>query len=135
MLLSSIFSGLVVGITEAVKLSLSTQSIQMIGGCMSSVWYVYFFQLFTKSMKKRNINEVSLGRKNSICDGGRYLLILLGMTTLSRVYDVFLVFLHFLSSNRIICRQITCVFFKNQNMYIAKCRIKQTKIYTSYQPC
>lgn len=66
MLLSSIFSGLVVGITEAVKLSLSTQSIQMIGGCMSSVWYVYFFQLFTKSMKKRNINEVSLGRKNSI---------------------------------------------------------------------
>ena len=53
MLLSSIFSGLVVGITEAVKLSLSTQSIQMIGGCMSSVWYVYFFQLFTKSMKKR----------------------------------------------------------------------------------
>ena len=43
MLLSSIFSGLVVGITEAVKLPLSTQSIQMIGGCMSSVWYVYFF--------------------------------------------------------------------------------------------
>ena len=42
MLLSSIFSGLVVGITEAVKLPLSTQSIQMIGGCMSSVWYVYF---------------------------------------------------------------------------------------------
>ena len=32
MLLSSIFSGLVVGITEAVKLPLSTQSIQMIGG-------------------------------------------------------------------------------------------------------
>ena len=88
MLLSSIFSGLVVGITEAVKLPLSTQSIQMIGGCMSSVWYVYFFQLFTKSMKKRNINEVSLGRKNSICDGGRYLLILLGMTTLlSNVTD------------------------------------------------
>ena len=88
MLLSSIFSGLVVGITEAVKLSLSTQSIQMIGGCMSSVGYVYFFQLFTKSMKKRNINEVSLGRKNSICDGGRYLLILLGMTTLlSNVTD------------------------------------------------
>ena len=45
MLLSSIFSGLVVGITEAVKLPLSTQSIQMIGGCMSSVWYVYFFQI------------------------------------------------------------------------------------------
>ena len=54
MLLSSICSGLVVGITEAVKLPLSTQSIQMIGGCMSSVGYVYFFQLFTKSMKKRN---------------------------------------------------------------------------------
>ena len=66
MLLSSICSGLVVGITEAVKLPLSTQSIQMIGGCMSSVGYVYFFQLFTKSMKKRNINEVSLGRKISI---------------------------------------------------------------------
>lgn len=32
MLLSSICSGLVVGITEAVKLPLSTQSIQMIGG-------------------------------------------------------------------------------------------------------
>ena len=45
MLLSSICSGLVVGITEAVKLPLSTQSIQMIGGCMSSVWYVYFFQI------------------------------------------------------------------------------------------
>ena len=88
MLLSSICSGLVVGITEAVKLPLSTQSIQMIGGCMSSVGYVYFFQLFTKSMKKRNINEVSLGRKISICDGGRYLLILLGMTTLlSNVTD------------------------------------------------
>ena len=47
-------------ITEAVKLPLSTQSIQMIGGCMSSVGYVYFFQLFTKSMKKRNIKVITI---------------------------------------------------------------------------
>ena len=46
MLLSSIFSGLVVGITEAVKLPLSTQSIQMIGGCMSSVWLCIFLSTF-----------------------------------------------------------------------------------------
>ncbi len=88
MLLSSIFSGLVVGVMEVVSLPLSTQSIQLIGGCMASVGYLYFFQLFTKGMKKRDINEVSLERKLSICDGGGYLLILLGMTTvLSNVTD------------------------------------------------
>ncbi len=45
MLLSSICSGLVVGITEAVKLPLSTQSIQMIGGCMSSVSAKYCYAI------------------------------------------------------------------------------------------
>ena len=66
MLLSSICSGLVVGITEAVKLPLSTQSIQMIGGCMSSVGYVYFFQLFTKSMKKRNIKATMISLQEEL---------------------------------------------------------------------
>lgn len=88
MLLTGVFSGLVVGILEAVSLPLNTQSIQIIGGCMASVGNLYFFQLFTKGMKKRYINEVSLERKLSIYDGGRYLLILLGMTTvLSNVTD------------------------------------------------
>lgn len=88
MLLSSIFSGLIVGFMEVVSLPLSTQSIQIIGGCMASVGNLYFFQYFTEGMKKRCINEVSLERKISIYDGGRYLLILLGMTTvLSNITD------------------------------------------------
>lgn len=88
MLLSSIFSGLIVSGVEVIRVPLSAQTIQIIGAGISSAGYLYFFHLFTKNMKKRDINAVSLKRKLSIYDGVSYLLLLLGATTtLSKLTD------------------------------------------------
>lgn len=94
MLLSSILSGVVLVIMGTLNLPLDMQSIKVICGSIASVGYFYFFRIFTKEIKKININEISLNKKFSVWDGIGYLLVLLGGTTiLSGITDIILEFI------------------------------------------
>ena len=59
MLFSSILSGVVLVIMGTLNLPLDMQSIKVICGSIASVGYFYFFRIFTKEIKKININEIS----------------------------------------------------------------------------